>query len=348
MKTRSTGVLLAMLSLAAAARVAIATTAPARIHVVGAGDGTPALEARLHDLLDDELPGLVVDGLPVFQGDEPFRGGEADTASAAAWLVLEGTHGRLRAAGAGRTRFVFRDLEVGQPLTEFDRERLGQSIKAAIEALVAGGPGVMSRADAAAASGVALPVAAPDVAVAVVAPPPPRFRLGAFYQAQATGGGLLQGAGLIATLNGSSWSHDPELWLSGGYDLPGEFGNQLASVTISALWTRVGVTLRLNDAVRVGVGVGIDRQTKRLVYILAGNPGYVDQDDRIIAAGRLLVRAGPTRVVGVDVSLTAFLEISQSTESNIYVAEANGNDVVATLYRSGVARPGFSLELWWR
>jgi hypothetical protein len=321
----------------------------ARVHLVGAGDGQTALDKRLHDLLDDEVAGLTVDSSPSFGGDEPLRM-DAESGAPAVWLILEGTHARVRAAGAGRTRFVFRDLEVGEPLSEFDRERLGQSVKAALTTLVSGSPGALSRADAVAASGAPLVERAPPTPLAPAPPPRPpelRFRLGAFYQVEATGSGMFHGPGLIATLSNSGRAHEPELWLAAGYDVPGDFGNQLGSLTISTLWARVGLGLRLNDAVRLGLGAGIDRQTSRLVYIVGGTPGYpTNSDDRIFAVGRLLVRAGPTRLAGVDVSLTAFVELCRSSHFEMYVSQTNG-EILETLYQSNVIQPGFSLDLWW-
>jgi len=339
---------LMMACLPAIAAAAPASPAAAHIHVIGAGEGEAAVAARLHDLLDEEVSGLVVDGAPSFHDDEPLRT-DADAGAPVAWLVLEGTHARVRAAGAGRTRFVFRDLEVGQPLSEFDRERLGQSVKAALGTLVSGGPGTLSRADAAAASGVTPAAVPPPPVAAPTAPPPPeselRFRLGAFYQAESLGNGLFHGPGVIATLDDSRWPYAPELWLTGGYDLQRDYGNQLASLTIDALWTRAGLSLRLAGGVRLGAGLGLDRQTIRLTTMdprVVANPG---NGTDVMLVGRLVGRAGPARVAGVDVSLTAFLDVSRSTERDIYLTTPN---VPVTLYHSNNLRPGFSLDLWWR
>jgi len=336
-----------------AASLAAAPAPAARVHVVGAGEGQPALAVRLHDLLDEEVPGLIVDGSPSFRGDEPLRL-DGDTGAPAAWLVLDGTHAHVRAAGAGRARFVFRELEVGQPLSEFDRERLGQSVKAALGTLAAGGPGLLSRADAAAASGVVAVVATPPspppptAAPAAPAAPELRFRVGAFYEVQSSGGGLFHGPGLILTLSDSGRAHDPEVWLTGGYEVPGEFGNQLASLTISALWARAGLSIRLNDAVRLGLGGGVDRQTTRLVYIASPAVSSLSStNDHLVPVGRLLVRAGPTRLAGVDISLTVFLDLSPTQQVDIYLSTADTPLVPTTLYQSTVVRPGFSLDLWW-
>ena len=331
-----------------------AAPAPApRVHVVGAGEAEPALAARLHDLLDQDLPGVVVDSAPSFRGDEPLRT-DTDVTAPAAWLVLEATHARVRAAGAGRARFVFRDLEVGQPLTEFDRERMGQAVKAALGTLVSGGPGLLSRADAAAASGVIL-TTSPRPLVSDVAPSPsptvtpePRFRLGAFYQAVSVGSGLFHGPGLIATLSGSGRAFDPEIWLTAGYNLQRDFGNQLASMTVDALWMRVGLDLRLSDLIRIGAGVGIDRQTNRVTSLLPDVTIEPADDSTLITVGRLVTRAGPTRVAGIDVSLSAFLEISRAIDRIIYVDVHSGQGAAVTLYHSNNVRPGFSVELWWR
>jgi hypothetical protein len=251
-------------------------------------------------------------------------------------------------------RFVFRDLDVGQPLTEFDFERLGQSLKAALGVLVAGGPGALSRADAAIASGVTLAGTPPPLAVAPPPAQPPsaalRFRLAGFYQATSVGSGLFHGPGVIATLSDRGRLRDPEIWLTAGYDIPGEFGNQIASLLIDALWMRAGLSLRLTDTIRLGAGGGFDRQTTRLVYLAGAGNGYVDRSVNYIAAGRLFARIGPTSLAGIDVSLTAFLDVAGSTERDAYVGSSTtANAIVSfTLYRSNVLRPGFALELWWR
>ena len=332
----------------------VAAAAPAaRIHVVGAGAAEAAVAARLHDLLDEDIAGLVVDSALSFRDDEPLRTG-ADDDAPAAWLVLDGTHARVRAAGAGRTRFVFRDLEVGQPLTEFDRERLGQSVKAALGTLVSGGPGVLSRADAAAATGVTLAVLPPPPPAPLPTPPAApeqRFRLGAFYQAQSVGNGLFHGPGLIATLSDGRWPFAPEIWLTAGDDLQRDYGNQIVSLAIDALWMRAGLNLRIANGVRVGAGLGVDRQTIRTAP-LDPRVGNHEDDSELLMVGRLVGRAGPTRVAGVDVSLTAFLDISRSIEKDVYLtlASLDGSVTVyqVTLYHSNELRPGFSLDLWWR
>lgn len=339
-----------------------AAAAPApRVHVVGAGEGEAALAVRLHDLLDQDTPGVLVDSVPSFRGDEPLRT-DVDVTAPALWLVIDATHAHVRAAGAGRDRFVFRDLEVSQPLTEFDRERLGQAVKAALGTLVVGGAGVLSRPDAAAASGVGVvPATAPPPVVTHAAPaslpvsvasslagPPPRFRLGAFYQATSVGSGFAQGPGLIATLSGSGRAYDPAIWLTAGYDLQRDFGNQLASVEVDALWMRVGLDVRLGDVVRLGAGVGLDRQSNRMRALLPNvmfEPGH---DGTVVTVGRLVMRAGPTRVAGIDMSLSAFVDISRSIDRVVYLTVEGSQDVPVTVYHANNVRPGFSLDLWWR
>lgn len=316
----------------------------ARVHLVGAGDSASDLEARLRDLLGDEGPNLQVTSEPAFAVEQLFRVDDADAAWPTAWLVLDAGRVHVRAAGPGRSRFVFRDLDVGKPLTEFDRERLGQTVKAALATLVAGGAGALSLADAAAASGVALPDREPEAsttaAVSATNASGSAVGLAALYEGVTGGGSLIHNVGLIATLSGSGRPWDPELGLILGYGFPGDYedANASALMIVQSTWVRATLSYKVAQAIRVGLGAGVDRETARTVLGLD-----VAQPVTWMPVGRLFARFGPTPVAGMHLSGTAFVEVTRPIDHQVLSGQ-----MLVSLYRSSLVRPGFSVELWWR
>lgn len=315
-----------------------------RVHLVGAGDAAPDLEARLGDLLNDGRSVIEMSREPAFAVERLFRVDDVEAAWPTAWLVLDGPRARVRAAGAGRTRFVFRDLDVGQPLTEFDRERLGQTVKAALATLIAGGPGALTLADAAAASGVVLPkqdvppsTPPPTVAVPTTAAPAPTVGLAAVFQVDRRGGQLGPNLALIATRR---WSHlrlAPELALMLGYRTAKFYGNGDAGLVVASLWARATFSVKFAELIRGGLGVGVDRETT------SWSRGQAPADtERWYPVVRMFARMGPARVAGVQASGTVFVEVTRPIEYPVF-----GNPGFY-MYGSGPVQPGASIELWWR
>jgi hypothetical protein len=331
---------------AVAGGVARAQDAPAaagaRVHLVGAGDAAPDLEARLRDLLGDVAPALEITRETTFAVERLFRVDDADGAWPTAWLVLDGPRARVRAAGAGRTRFVFRDLDVGQPLTEFDRERLGLTVKAALATLVAGGPGALTLVDAAAASGVVLPkqeVPPPAIALPATDPPEPTFGLGAVFQVEGRAGGFAPGLALVGTLRGSDWRGAPELSLMVGYRPAKFYGNQSAGLVVQAHWVRATLSYKAAKLARLGVGLGVDREWTTW----AGGRGPDDYDNWLPAA-RLFARWGPVRSSMLQVSGTGFVELTRAIEYPVFTDDG----FYESPYRPSSFVVGLSIEVWWR
>jgi hypothetical protein len=349
------GVRSAWLAAALALSVAVGGTADAqdavvlvRVHVVGAGDAAPDLEARLRDLLSDGVPALELTSEPAFAAERLFRVDDADSALPTAWLVLDGPRARVRAAGAGRTRFVFRDLDVGQPLTEFDRERLGQTVKAALATLVAGGPGALTLADAAAASGVVLPkrevqppaappAPVPTVAAPAPAAPEPTVGLAAAFQVDGRGGQVSPNVALLGTLRGSQRRFAPELALMLGHRTAKFYGNYDAGLVVQSLWARATFSIEFAELLRLGLGIGVDRETT------TWSRGQAPADSqRWYPVVRFLARLGPTRVAGLQATGTVFVEVTRPIEYPVF------GDPGFYMYQSGPTQPGASVELWWR
>jgi hypothetical protein len=316
-----------------------------RVHLVGAGDAAPELEARLRDLLSDGRSVVELTSEPSFAAERLFRVDDADGAWPTAWLVLDGPRARVRAAGAGRTRFVFRDLDVGRPLTEFDRERLGQTVKAALATLVAGGPGALTLADAAAASGVALPrqdpqpppAALPAAATPATAAPEPTVGLAAAFQVDGRGGQVSPNVALIGTLRASQRRFAPELALMLGYRTAKFYGNYDAGLVVQSLWARATFSIRVAELLRLGLGLGGDREAT------TWSRGQAPADtDRWWPVARFLARLGPARFAGLQATGTVFVEVTRQIDYPVF-----GNPGFY-MYRSGPVQPGLSVELWWR
>ncbi len=136
----------------AAAMAAPAASSDLYLIVVGADDGLGDLPDQLRDILGN--PPLQPDRRIQVGRAERFRAGDLfdlelpDANHPTAWVVVQSPLVHIRAAGAGRAQFVFRDITISWPMTELDRERVGQTLRAAVTVLLEARPGSLGRAEA--------------------------------------------------------------------------------------------------------------------------------------------------------------------------------------------------------
>src|SRR4029077_4258676 len=104
----------------AAGATEAATRAPPLVVLIGPEQPSALLRERFEDLLGRTEPGVEVVRGPSFRPEELFRIDGDGAGRLCAWVVIEDTTVRARVAGAGRDRFVFRDLAVALPLSELD------------------------------------------------------------------------------------------------------------------------------------------------------------------------------------------------------------------------------------
>ena len=211
----------------------------------------------------------------------------------AAWVLIERGRARVRVAGAGRSRFVFRTLVVAIPMTELDRERIGHALRTALTAVIEGQPARTERspgdlvqrspllpepepeialdlAAVLASAGLAEPrleVAAREQPLAPAAPAPARsLRLGASYEAQLLTICQCGGAPIPAVVNHSlgavvSWPSNAaggpyELFVTGRFHLPMAV-ERGPKYVVTGVSLQLGASLAATRAIQLGLAAGL-------------------------------------------------------------------------------------------
>jgi hypothetical protein len=356
-------------SLALAATAAWLATSPARAELPGTAgaqlgpqlilvfpdEEIRAVAERLQDLLaptgdlSGQLGDIGIARARAFDPEDLFRLDSSDRQRPRAWVVVDGAVVHLRAAGAGRERFVFRDLAVARPLTEIDRERVGQALKSALLTVIDGGPSALSRADAQRTMGIdslppasvvetapAMVPARPPAPTAVApeqgppAPPrkdPVRAGLAGFIEVVRLHGSTVYLPGVVGTLQIATPWVRPAVWMSLMTVLPHHIDpDSRAAGYGSAFRAGVSASPAALPWFQLDLGAGFEWP----------RPGYsVGGADRV-PVYRIAGRMGPFETAGMKIAVTLSLE--RATKSFL------GGVVV----NDGSTRPGLTLELWWR
>jgi len=356
------GAIAAALSVVPGARAAAPPDGdPAGVVLVLVGldeaDAGAELVARLSELLWDSSGSAAASGqaavrrAPRFEPERLFAVDGADAGHPTAWVVLDGATARVRTADAQRERFLFRDLAVARPLTELDRERIGQTVKAALATVVAAGnsAGVLGPGPARAAAGL------DPSARAATGPAPSVDAKGAPERAR---------DGAVATGSAIAPSTSPlALGLAGYLEFarvrshfaygPGIVGT--AEVIVQPI--RIGPWLSLMTFLPSGIGADSPAAPYGVAFRcgLTGGPSAVPWIHLELGAGydwvrplytgggeqklpiyRLGARLGPVALASLKVASTLFVEhASRSFDSYAAVERPE-------------TRPGLTIELWWR
>jgi hypothetical protein len=323
----------------------------AHLRLVDASASARAFLSRLGDDLAGELPSLDAAVVSSFQAERLFRLDDPDAACLTAWVVLEKSRALVRLAGPKRRRFVFRDLEVGQPLTELDRERVSQVARVGLSTIGEGGE-TLERAQALAATAEQAADAEAPQAALVAAPSPlpvprfaPAFTIGANYGGTFNRNSLFSGPGVTLAVGGTSHPLDPEVWLDVRYVMPHSYED--ANASLQTIAGRIGASARWR-LLRVGVGVGLDREHLSAVVTPANDPSFqsattLDLGARLVLAARLSAQVATRDWRGVSLSATLLVDVVQST-----VRTVSDPPLMFYFYDTDTVRPGFSLELSWR
>jgi hypothetical protein len=357
----------------ARAQTAVPAAEPVRVVLVGATAETAELERNARGLLGDP-PAVDIARDTVFRPQDMFRLDGEGAGRAAGWVVVTGPVAWVRAAAPRRDRFVFRHLTVAAPLTELDRERIGQTLKAALATVIEGGPGALDRGDAEALAGVAAAVpvapatppaaatppatatppviatgapAAAPVPLPAAAPPAaaePRFGLGLVYEVEYSGAALLHGPGLIASLRlGSSGLHG-DVWLLVRYDIADEVDDGLTDLDVHGQSVRVGGGVALFPRLRLGVALGADMVRASIAKIpLNAFPSSFNWFYPLV--GRFYLRAGPVAVGRLALSAVALVEAANRPIRQEVIL---GGDIITSSALVGQTRFGLALELRWQ
>jgi hypothetical protein len=326
------------------------TASDLRLIIVGNDDGVPDLLAQLRDILSN--PPLPLGGRIDTARAGSFRAGDLfslaspDARRPTAWVIIESQVVHIRAAGAGRAQFVFRDITISQPMTDLDRERVGQTLRSALTVVIEGSPGGMGRGDAQRAVEYEEPLppfppapgAAPSPQPQPQPQPPPaplpgndndlQFRLGGFFEVTRIQSQFAYGPGVSAGLDLGTIILHPGVWIRLLTYVPDWMNsNSTVSPYSSSLRAGIGANVPGTSALRLELGLGWD----------FNRPGYVGSGDDKIPVYRATVRIGPTNLAGVNTSLSAFLEEATHTFDSGQSYQLGGP----------TTRGGLAVELWW-
>jgi hypothetical protein len=179
----------------------------------------------------------------------------------------------------------------------------------------------------------------PVVAAPSPAPPPTAERplgaalaIGATYGGTIRGGAFWDGPGVSLAVDEPSWYDDPELWMELRYVFPRAF--DAPSNVVETFAGRAGVSMRWLEHLRVGIGVGVDRESLSFTTVANMGPGGPTSTTTVAPnwqpAARAFARVVSRSWRGFSLSATLLLDAVHSP------------DPVNTL------RPGLTVEGWWR
>jgi hypothetical protein len=350
------GLLIAVATIAAAAPSWVARAqgdAPQRVDVavtvVCPPDGAGELVDQLRDIVlggsAGDIRSLYLDLAPRFDIEELFRLPAVGVDRTRAWVVVDGATALVRVAAAGRERFVFRDLTVSEPLNDLDRERIGQTLKVALETVVEGGNAALGRVAARAAAGIDRPSSSSaSVAPSSVrhsqdgesAPPPPvlgsdptfRLGLGGFMEMARLRGNFAYGPGIIASGLVTFGDLRAGVWVLLMAFLPHDIATDSPSVIYGASF-RGGINLAASELPWLSLDLGAGYDWPR--------PRYFGGGQKQIEVYRVAARLGPADLGGVRTAITLMLEYSSQSFDVQYEGVTEASDT----------RPALALELWW-
>jgi hypothetical protein len=315
----------------------------AHLRLVDADADARALLGELGDVLSADLPRLDVAMAPAQEVSRLFRSDDPDAACVTAWVVVEATRARIRVAGAGRCRYVFRELDLEQPLSALDRERLAQVTSAALSAVGDNAESTECAPPPVVVAPTAPIAPVPSVAGPVAATTPPStvhgapkssapfssLAIGASYGGTYYLSAFRPGPGLSVVAAEPSWLYDPEIWVELRYVL----ASWSEDGEIQTVTGRVGVSARWWPLVRYGLGVGVDRveTTSGQSIVDSVNPPVLASTYRTWEpAARAFARIASPSWNALSLSLTVLVDVVHAPDP------------------TNAVRGGLVVEGWWR
>jgi hypothetical protein len=233
-------------------------------------------------------------------------------------------------------------------MTDLDRERVGQTLRTAVSALIEGRPGALARAQAQRAVDFEEP-RRPDSAPApresapplALIPPgslpaadteergPVQFRLGASLQIVRIDTEFAYAPGAIGSVEWRPLPFRPRLWFSVMEFLPHTY-HAPAPAYAASFRVGAGATVPPVPWLQIDLGVGMDWLR-----------GAAFPDGPSASVYRVAVRVGPTDRFGIRSSLTLSLDHVSAVAVDYFSTLVGGAD------GSPHWRPGLTLELWW-
>jgi hypothetical protein len=317
--------------------------------VVGSDDVPAEFSQELGDVLASP-PLALIHRVQIARADrvepaELFDLHRTEAAHPTAWVIVDGATVHVRVAGAGRAQFVFRDITTSRPMTDLDRERVAQTLRTALSAVIEGHPGALGRTQAQRAVDFEEPrppVPArepPELAppLALIPPgslpasseEPMQFRFGASLQIVRLHSQFAYAPGAIGSIEWRGKSFRPRVWLSVMDFLPHAY-NAPPPAYAASFRGGVGATVPYIPWLQIDLGAGVDWLR-----------GASLPDGENTSVSRLAVRFGPTDVIGIRSSLTLSIEHVRIIFIDFFGDPVPGGDGTSPW------RPGLTLELWW-
>ena len=345
------GAAAAVVAFGAVARAGPETpTAPrcVRLRLVDPDGDARALVARLGDVLAADFPQVDLGTAPSLAGDRLFSAADPDAGCLTAWVVVEPTRALVRVASAGRCRYVFREVGVEHPLSDLDRERVAQVAKAALSAIgdspeasecapppVVGRGRLGGRARVGAARRASAGHAhahgdrdAGSSSPTVVVDRDRRLRMVGRITSAVN---CWQGPALLMAVERAPPGGSELLEatsLTGRYLLP--HASNGPGDTMQTIAGRAGVSLRASPAVRLGLGVGVDREEATYQLLSPGAGALASRYTNWQEAARVFARVSTRWWKGFSLSETLLLDAVHSPD-------------LQNTFRIGLAFEG-----WWR
>jgi hypothetical protein len=265
---RRHGLRLALIFLAAGL-ASVARAAEVQIAVIANGECPPALHERLAEQVAEIAHHLSWSCLGTFDAEEPFRSPNVDPDTLQIWVdVRPGSEARLTLRDVRADRFVVRRIPLPRGLDEIGREEIGQIVRSAALAVLAGPAATMTRQEARAEiSRWTQPPPSLAAEPNRRSAPPARtaahlVRIGPVISARAFAASipLVAEVGVAAAVGGA---RGLGAWLDVAYQLPARDDASPVGVQLDALAVRAGlltsIALRPSWTARLGVGGGFTR-----------------------------------------------------------------------------------------
>jgi len=324
------------LTLVAAGWTAQARAATVEITVAAGPDCAPPLRAVMAEQLADLATSVTFSCVGRADEEEPFRATLATAGGVRLWLDASlPAEARLTVRGSG-DRFFVRRVPLAAGLDEVGREEIGQIVRSAVQAVLAGQRETLSRAEARVA------VASwPARATPVQPPRPPPSETASFDRPSASPSsrrgadrdkptgrhGLDLGAaatlrafssaipivGEVAVVAAVSGPSGGSLWLEGAYRFPARDLTPPIGLAIRALAFRGGLAVSSRAhggriAFRAGVGAGVER-TSFSPQPAGGAVELAPGESFLVVTGRALAGTELRAAAHLRVGLIAFCDV---------------------------------------
>ena len=342
---------------------AVAHAAEVQIAIVADGNCPAALRDRVAEQVADIADRVSWSCLESFDTEEPFRSPDVQPGTLQIWVdVTPHTEARLTLRDVHADRFVVRRIPLPRGLDEIGREEIGQIVRSAALAVLAGPAETMNREQARAeisrwkqpATTVPSPQAPPKAPLTGEPDRPSPRAAGSTHllqiSAMASARGFATSIPLVEEVGVAAAIVRPGtigFWIEAAYQLPAQDSASPVGVKLDAVAVRggLGVSFTLSPilAARLGAGGGFTRTS----FTPLGSGGAVTIDpsgEFFTALGRVFagldVRIGTSVVGGVAVSCDA---VGEDVHYDLHQSDGTTQRVL-TPFR---LQPGVALQIGW-